>query len=96
MRLIDISPLIKERDICEDKTCKECVLRVEGCADMMDMLMDLPTVEERKTGKWIKQPYMNGTWIIRCSNCMKVGNVGSGIGFKYCPNCGAKMSWGGA
>lgn len=51
-----------------------------------------PTVEERKKGKWIKQPYMNDTvWIIRCSNCMKVGNVGSGIGFKYCPHCGADM-----
>lgn len=46
-----------------------------------------------KKGKWIKEPYMNfnDTWAIRCSECMKVGSVGSGKGFSFCPHCGACM-----
>ena len=52
---------------------------------------DAPTVEERTTGAWITQPYMNGTWSITCSNCMRLGMIGSGKGFNYCPHCGAYM-----
>ena len=62
-------------------TFNECIMRINS----------MPTVEERKKGKWIKQPYMNGTWGITCSNCMRLGMIGSGKGFNYCPHCGADM-----
>lgn len=55
------------------------------------LVESMPTIEERKTGAWIKQPYMNGTWSITCSNCMRLGMIGSGKGFNYCPHCGADM-----
>ena len=55
-------------------------------------LIELPSAQpERKAGKWIKEPYLNDTWIIRCSNCMRLGMIGSGKGFNYCPHCGADM-----
>lgn len=62
---------------------------------------EMPTVEERKTGKWIfydsdAERYDD----IRCSVCGKhftvdaerwcdVGFIASDL--KYCPNCGARM-----
>lgn len=70
----------------------------------LDWIKEMPTVEERKTGKWIfydsdAERYDD----IRCSVCGKhftvdaerwcdVGFIASDL--KYCPNCGAKMEGG--
>lgn len=54
----------------------------------------LPTIEERKTGKWL--PDNTNMYEIRfvCSNC-KESQVVPTIGYKpiwdWCPNCGADM-----
>ena len=54
---------------------------------------DIPSadVEERKAGEW-KTGYhkRNGLnyAIARCSECTYVVDV---LGYKYCPNCGARM-----
>ena len=54
----------------------------------------MPTIEERKTGKWIIEPYdvENDIWVHRCGECMKVAMLGiKKSRFNYCPNCGARM-----
>lgn len=45
-----------------------------------------PTIEERKTGKWIKR---EGTYEIgyKCSECTACKVIQT----PYCPNCGASM-----
>lgn len=86
MRLIDADALIEDID----GDLNDGI--AEGIA--IEKIMNAPTIEERKKGKWIKQPYINGTWEITCSNCMRLGMIGSGKGFNYCPNCGARMEVG--
>ena len=54
----------------------------------------IPTIEERKTGKWILVPYnsKNDLWIHNCSECLQPIMVGGkNKKFKFCPNCGARM-----
>ena len=64
-------------------------------------IAELPTVEERKEGKWI---FMDSDDMrydsYRCSNCWneitvdpkRVCDIGFVIeDFNYCPNCGARM-----
>lgn len=99
MRLINADALMETLGIT-DIDCEKCdwadgrsrCIRGSDFEDACMAIEDAPTIEERKTGKWIKQPYMNGTWSITCSNCMRLGMIGSGKGFDYCPHCGAKMS----
>lgn len=53
-----------------------------------------PTIEERKTGKWIIEPHeVKGMYIHRCAMCMNVLMVAptNKPKFSYCPNCGARM-----
>ena len=53
-----------------------------------------PTIEERKTGEWIIEPYdvENDIWVHRCGECMKVTMLGSKKSrFNYCPHCGARL-----
>lgn len=58
-------------------------------------LKALPTIEERKEGRWIDTDYINlqlDTYLASCSECGYQMNVHNNRGyFKYCPNCGAKM-----
>lgn len=68
---------------------------VAGMDFVLNKIDDAPTIEERKTGKWIE----DGIWtdmytadeipIFKCSVCENEV-LGTG-GFDYCPNCGAKM-----
>lgn len=61
----------------------------------------MPTIEERKTGKWIKKPEFCGDDVsgfidnhFSCSECKKEAEINS-WGFyilsDFCPNCGARM-----
>lgn len=69
----------------------ECTIAVEEAIDRT------PTIEERKTGKWIIEPYdaQNDIFIHRCGTCMRVTMLGGHTTrFKFCPNCGASMTEG--
>lgn len=60
---------------------------------MITILEELPTVEERKTGRWINHgqyadffPHKE----YRCSEC-DTPYLEIEMYYKYCPNCGARM-----
>ena len=62
-------------------------------AGAMKLLEAQPTIEERKTGKWIEVEDFYNRIRGRCSVCgweahMYEDDV---VGMDYCPNCGAKM-----
>jgi len=70
--------------------------------DLFELTEKLPTVEERKKGKWEDEKYreplfdISGvkTWGVefRCSECGFVHTVIEANGrYKFCPNCGADM-----
>lgn len=82
----------------------EVLVRIENPyqrAEIARWLRDAPTIEERKTGKWIIQDNPGTGWYrVVCSECDE--NVTSNIpmiGFfphceplwDYCPYCGADM-----
>lgn len=90
MRLIDA-----------DKGLISKIQRETGCnfITAQKIVDSMPTVEERKEGKWIKYEKEfteSGTYrqikrpVIECSICQEkiAGHIGI---MKYCPNCGAKM-----
>ena len=61
---------------------------------IFDIIDEQPTIEERKTGKWIIEPYdaQNDIFIHRCGTCMRVAMLGGHTTkFKYCPICGSAM-----
>lgn len=78
MRLIDADAVIKAIDnhtnsnlqLDEDITC---------------ILEEVPTIEERKAGRWI--PFSEQSLLASCSLC------GEWVDreWNYCPHCGAKM-----
>lgn len=51
-----------------------------------DQIDDMPTIEKRKTGKWMELDFTEA-WEYRCDQC------GRRSDFKenFCPNCGADM-----
>lgn len=100
MRAIDGDELIKRLNLAiailkiqnknldvEDDA--ESQMELKAYRDMRDSIKEMPTIEERKKGKWIlpNNPIAkaNDEWI--CSGCHYL------IGGKhnYCPNCGADM-----
>ena len=84
---------IQARTIKEVNSIDRVVVYADGC--QREYLMPLPTVEERKEGRWIDTDYINlqlDTYLASCSECGYQMNVHNNRGyFKYCPNCGAKM-----
>ena len=101
MRLIDKDALLKELGI-SDEECEKCDRgdRNGYCAMSSDWtyacdaICTAPTIEERKTGKWIIEPYdaQNDIFIHRCGTCMRVAMLGGHTTkFKYCPICGSAM-----
>lgn len=57
------------------------------------MVADAPTIEERKTGKWIEVEDFYNRISGRCSVCgweahMYEDDV---VGMDYCPNCGSRL-----
>ena len=67
----------------------EVLARIENPYQRVEIarwLRDAPTIEERKTGKWIPFDY---PWY-QCSECGAVRENKSFLE-NYCPNCGADM-----
>ena len=55
------------------------------------MVKSMPTIEELKTGKWIRVD-SNTFKCSACGNFLNFHGVNAGRGdANYCPNCGAKM-----
>lgn len=78
MRLIDGDALMRKF-----KTASP--MAVDGRA--RQIVEDMPTIEERKTGKWIdKSGGIEGAWNY-CSIC---GEQAIDL-YDFCPNCGADM-----
>ena len=74
----------------------DLIERQDAIDIVCDALDQMPSAEKR--GHWINEPYLNGTVIFRCSNCLHAAGIGSSESdehfttwFRYCPNCGAKM-----
>lgn len=101
MRLIDADALKKYLDYCA--FCKSCPNKNKGndyctldckfpdyCDDEWKRVIDeQPTIDERKTGRWIFGETMGHSWM-KCSECCK-SQDGQTLCFTYCPFCGAKM-----
>lgn len=76
MRLIDADALMRKF-----KTASP--MAIDGRA--RQIVDDMPTIEERKTGKWVDKDGGLAT----CSECGDRWGVWSVM--HYCPNCGAEM-----
>ena len=99
MRLIDADALIDnipQADLNNDKKISKC----GAIADMVLLVCDAPTIEAAPVvrGEWIRmdetQALLSVEW--KCSQCgqeIRVDGIltAIGAGWKYCPNCGAKM-----
>lgn len=89
MRLIDADEL--------KKTVRNKCWMPDWCYALIDVaIANMPTIEERKRGKWIEHD--DGELSYYCSECGKhqYGNFSeiSNGEFNYCPNCGADMRGG--
>lgn len=93
-RLIDADALkLSMMLIAPGETKKYCY----PCKEIFKEIDSAPTIEERKTGKWIIEPYdaQNDIFIHRCGTCMRVAMLGGHTTkFKYCPICGSAMTEG--
>lgn len=68
--------------------------RADGVRDAIIDIMSLPTIEERKKGKWIKDEEKSADHvepIFICSSCHNYEAWGLTECTRYCPNCGARM-----
>lgn len=77
MRLIDADELQKSSVWYLNDIGEECI-KVEDIANA-------PTIEERKTGKWINKEFGQ-----ECSGCGEI-QYGFDNRRQYCPFCGTKM-----
>ena len=92
MRLIDADALIAQME-ADAEQMEDLIAKMFAYAVVNDV-KHAPTIEERKKGKWLVEPYdvENDIWVHRCGECMKVTMLGSKKPrFDYCPNCGADM-----
>lgn len=82
-RLIDAGALIKKAVVVN--TDEECYSYI-----LLEDVMNAPTIEERKTGKWvIKRTKESQVIFPHCSCCDWYSyNL---VKHPFCPNCGAKM-----
>ena len=87
MRLIDADALIAWTDNYYDSE-KFTV------GHFANMVKDMPTIEERKTGKWVRALDGNDGHV-RCNKCFKIYDWDTQAQYyDFCPKCGAKMEEG--
>jgi len=91
MRLIDADALLVSENECQQKEdCRTCRMFLRGCEDFAAVIEDAPTIEERKTGRWIWRRFN-----IECSECGGMPYFDSTEPlYKFCPFCGADMRGG--
>ena len=94
-RMIDADALIedlKTRIVLSKLHYKEPLSYSD--TDIVDIIENAPTVEERKKGKWLMSSRSIGGVCSECGeSCSAVELTEKGIRmlWKYCPNCGADM-----
>lgn len=98
MRLIDVEKLKEaiQKNICqmscdEPRGCSYC-----KASDVWDVICEQPTVDA--------EPVRHGNWKVVKSSVHPYGNdvacsvcgfkMGSSFGYRFCPNCGARMDKG--
>ena len=87
MELISKDEAIVMLEDMEGRRDEDGYIRVYKC-DVIDNLRSLPTVEERKEGRWIDAEWEGD----KCSLCgWSIDDTYYSKQFNYCPNCGAKM-----
>ena len=83
-----------KKDILALRDCYNGFSDTYDKACIIGVIDEQPTIEERKTGRWIVKPVFDGDlqwWELECSTCgekyclPKDGNMPH-----YCPNCGTK------
>lgn len=95
---------LKEQQPCDDTISRQAVLDliVVPMPTLTQNIKELPPVTPRqKMGRWIPVEYPTGVEAfgvkemtameLRCSVCGKEVDISDGD-FKFCPNCGAKMT----
>ena len=93
-RLIDADALLK--DIISSADMGGALGKVVECVKYYAkyMVASAPTIEKRKTGKWIKHAigHEHTPWGFDCSECGEWFVVGEEVikKYNYCPNCGAR------
>lgn len=100
-RLIDADALMKEfAEFVKDSNNSDFA-NVPTWNDAVSLVGSAPTIEERKTGKWIRLDKDNKFFVphmLRCSECGNIldkNGVNAGRGdANYCPECGADMRGG--
>lgn len=90
MKLIDADALIKWLNDTYCDTSKRLwnYNHHVMAMDMIEIIENYPTIEERKHGYWIGKP-IAGYSMVRCSVCSAFAN--NIERWNYCPICGAKM-----
>ena len=82
-------------DALELKRSIACSSILEDGKTLEQIIDELPTIEERKTGRWIDAviPNDNGGLLVQvCDQCNTFFPLAyTGGGHNFCPNCGAKM-----
>ena len=89
MRLIDADLLIEWIDAGHLRNPNELCFSE---ADVVEMIDHMPTIEERKKGKWIvyKAPDKYHCGLVKCPFCGD-DMIAEADEYNYCPNCGADM-----
>lgn len=80
----------------EVKAIIECTTGYhKAIKDAFDRVMELPTIESRAKGKWIRKEYYFDEWVDECSVCgeayVMIDGTAMENGYNYCPHCGAYM-----
>lgn len=76
----------------------------DAYSEVADMVEEMPTIEERKTGKWIHTDTQAGydingdlVWadMMKCETCgFEIDVIQGHIAqYNYCPSCGAEMDF---
>ena len=99
MRLIDADALMKTLGIT-DMDCDKCAWRDKEWSrckrgsdfeDACCAIENAPTIEERKTGEWIRKISVVDCATFVGDECSQCGYFKSMGQANFCPNCGADM-----
>lgn len=91
MRLINVDALMEECAKFVAPSNNSDFAEVPTWNDAISLIGSAPTIEERKTGKWIKAK--SSLWSVgKCSVCGAI-SVDADTA-NYCKNCGARMNEG--